>query len=150
MKHTTLFILGFCIVLLSNTAQAQTGESTLQPTIEKIDNFDEFIDKRKAPKESTAHEYYVKPHDKTPISLTRNAISKAKLHIKGRGSLNYVEIYELDAPEDAYPIMSESFRGVNYQEVPLHELKDGLYTVRIVSNHSISETTMELRSLAAD
>lgn len=147
MKLTKLFIWGFCILLLNTTTKAQ---SIIQPTIEKVDNFQELMDQRKAPKEPTAHEHYIKPFDETPIFLTRNAVSKAKLHVKGRGSLNHVEIYELDAGEDAYPIVSESFRGVNYQEVALHELKDGLYTVRIVSNHSVSETTMELKSLAAD
>ncbi|MCP4438753.1 MAG: hypothetical protein GY810_07395 [Aureispira sp.] len=150
MRLTGLFILGACFILLSTTIQAQSGQSTLQPTIEKIDNFQEFINNRKAPTESSDHEHYIKPYDETPISLTRDAVSKAKLHVKGRGSLNHVEIYELDASDEDYPIMSESFRGVNYQEVPLNRLEDGLYTVRVVSNHSVSETTMELKSLAAD
>ena len=157
MKLTTT-IFSTIFLGLSLSLQAQQGpndnqpidiidhsDALTQPTIIEVDFPDDISSTRVRPV-SDAHTEYMKPYDETPIHLQRDEANPAKLFIKGRSSLNYVHIYEEGYAEDEYPLQKHTFRGVNYEEINLSELGDGNYIIKVISNHSITETPLELQT----
>lgn len=118
----------------------------MAPSIQKLNQ--EELDKRLEAKISTEYEYYMSANaDTTAIVLKRDKEHPAKLHVKGRGSLNHVEIYA--KPEDEYPILSRTFRGVHFEFIDLKQLEDGDYQLRIISNHRDTETQLTITTIEA-
>ena len=143
MKKQQVFYLLLFLSILSLPIYAQ-GEDPMSPSIQKIDQ--ETLDERMKIRVSTEYEYYMETQqDTVPIVLKRTKEKPAKLHVKGRGSLNHVEIYQ--NIEDEYPILSRTFRGVHFELIDLKQLEDGEYQLRVVSNHRDTETKLTLTTV---
>ncbi len=139
---TSKIIVIISLLLLGHLfVQAQVDPTT--PSIQKIDKEDI---KKMETRESNEFQYYIdSKNDSLPIKLQRDENNPAVLHVKGRGSLNHIEIYE--NADDAYPILSQTFRGVHYEAVDLKKLNDGVYFLRIISNHKDTETELTLQTI---
>lgn len=136
-----LSILTFLTISLPLAAQ---GEDPMAPSIHELNQ--EELDNRIKEKINSDYEYYMEADaDTIPVALKRTKKQPAKLHVKGRGSLNHVEIYA--GLEDEYPILSRTFRGVHFEFIDLSQLEDGEYQIRIISNHRDTETSLTLRTI---
>jgi len=143
----TITTLSFLLLGLVATAEGQ--DNPLQPTIVEID-FPEQMSAKKRKPVSDDFNYYMKAYDETPVDLKRDQQRPAKLFVKGRSRLNYIEIYEENAPETAYPLIDITFRGTNYQEVDLSKLKDGDYEVRIISLHTETYAALSINTIGTN
>ncbi len=140
------------LLLMPMLATAQTEpkyEPTLNhstaPTIERIESKD--ILERKKQHVSTPNEYYLKFRDTSDIEIIRERNNAAKIHIQGRGSVNSIDIFDENNIESDYPVISRTFRGVNYEEIDLSELQDGEYRVRFASPRTVTEHKLSIKSL---
>jgi hypothetical protein len=140
MKSLIYFSI-FALLIISLPLAAQ-GEDPMAPSIHKLNQ--EELDDRLKERINSDHEYYMEV-DTMPVVLKRSPKNPAKLHVKGRGSLNHVEIYA--GLEDEYPILSRTFRGVHFEFIDLSQLKDGEYQIRIISNHRDTETSLTLSTV---
>lgn len=137
------------IILFGFNTAVVAQDSPLQPTIVEIE-FPNQMSTHKRKPVSDDYNYYMKAYDETPVDLQREPERPAKLFVKGRSHLNHVEIYDEDAPDDAYPLIDVTFRGTNYQEIDLSKLGDGNYEVRVVSLHTETYASLSLSTAGAD
>ena len=140
----------FLLLPMSAYAQSEPAyEPTLNhstaPTIEQIDSKD--ILERKKPRVNTPNEYYLKFRDTSSIELIRERNNAAKIHIQGRGSVNSIDIFDENNIESDYPVVSRTFRGVNYETIDLSELQDGEYRIRFASPRTVTEHKLSIKSL---
>lgn len=115
------------------------------PTIERIESQD--IIERKKPHVSTPNEYYLKFRDTSNIEIIRERDNAAKIHIQGRGSVNSIDIFDENNLDSDYPVLSRTFRGVNYESIDLSELQDGEYRIRFASPRTTTEHKLSIKSL---
>lgn len=144
---TWIFLL-VCLLGSQAAVQAQKANipsDTLKPYVLKLDFQDDTDDStQQATIATPGTAYRINPFDKQPITLHRKKGSGIRLEVKGRGSLNHVLVHEKDAAEDAFPIIDETFRGVNVETIDLSNLKPGEYIIEIVSPHTVTETALHI------
>ncbi|MCH2043559.1 MAG: hypothetical protein MK212_05415 [Saprospiraceae bacterium] len=144
MKSLTfLFAILFLGIQFSQAQDKDNASYILRPTIVKI-KFPEEVSAKRTKPISNKHQYYLDNMKENDISLVRDYENPAILYVKGRGSLNHVEIYRKDAAEGDYPIIDETFRGVEFQQINLSRLGDGEYMIKVISPHNISENFLAL------
>lgn len=143
----TWFFLFACLLGSQSLLQAQKSpipSDTLKPYVLKLD-FQEELDEAPNSKVATPGETYrINPFDKSPITLHKKKGSGIRLEVKGRGSLNHVLVHQKDAAEDAFPLIDETFRGVNVETIDLSGLEAGEYIIEIVSPHTVTETALHI------
>lgn len=146
MKSLTFLIaILFLGIQFSQAQYEDSNPNILQPTIVKI-KFPEEVSAKRTKRVSNEHNHYLDNMKEKDINLVRDKKNPAILYVKGRGSLNHVEIYRKDAAEGDYPIIDETFRGVEFRQINLSRLGDGEYTVKVISPHNISENFLALRT----
>lgn len=146
LKTWIFLLIGFLgSQIVAQAQKAPIPSDTLKPYVLKLDFQD---DKEDSTRQSNIVKpgttYRINPFDKEAITLHRKKGSGIRLEVKGRGSLNHVLVHEKDAEEDAFPIIDETFRGVNVESIDLSDLEPGEYIIEIVSPHTVTETALHI------